>query len=325
MASSTPQNGTPVSSTPASGSSSTPSVPLPPPRPESLGAQGAVATPPDNGASATENANSAPTTASDAWSKNIVSNGDLPWAVVLMPTTSSGVGGVGESKHHLQVGDWVFGFFADGDSCQQPVIVGVIPGGAGAGSGSFGGDGSSGAGGVNGDDIKATNIPQTEAQKIVYNKLKAIGFTHVQSVGIMGNIQQESGFKLSAAGDSGSAHGICQWRFDRWANLKTFAANKGKSYNDLETQVEFIKHEMEKYPAATGYAMTLLNTAKTAEEAARAFCNFEKPRGYHFYGPGRDGTAKADGIGNRIGAAKQFDKQFAGSGAPATLPKPAGA
>ena len=53
---------------------------------------------------------------------------DLPWASVLMPTTSSGTSGVGETPHGLVEGSWVMGFFRDGNDAQDPVIMGTIMG-----------------------------------------------------------------------------------------------------------------------------------------------------------------------------------------------------
>jgi len=53
---------------------------------------------------------------------------ELPWASVLMPTTSSGTSGVGEGTHGLVEGSWVMGFFRDGNDAQDPVIMGTIMG-----------------------------------------------------------------------------------------------------------------------------------------------------------------------------------------------------
>ena len=50
----------------------------------------------------------------------------LPWASVVMGGISGSVGGVGWSVGLLQ-GSWVAGWFADGDSFQQPIILGAIP------------------------------------------------------------------------------------------------------------------------------------------------------------------------------------------------------
>ncbi len=51
---------------------------------------------------------------------------DLPWATVMMPTTSSGTSGIGDTPHGLMEGSWVVGFFRDGPSAQDPIILGSI-------------------------------------------------------------------------------------------------------------------------------------------------------------------------------------------------------
>ena len=50
---------------------------------------------------------------------------DLPWATVMMPVTSASLKGVG-GNHHLEVGSWVVGFFRDGPSAQDPMVMGSI-------------------------------------------------------------------------------------------------------------------------------------------------------------------------------------------------------
>tara|TARA_Y100000592_G_C5298910_1_gene234513 strand:+ start:65 stop:568 length:504 start_codon:yes stop_codon:yes gene_type:complete len=50
---------------------------------------------------------------------------DLPWATVMMPVTSASIKGNG-GNHHLEKGSWVVGFFRDGPSAQDPVVIGSI-------------------------------------------------------------------------------------------------------------------------------------------------------------------------------------------------------
>ena len=50
---------------------------------------------------------------------------DLPWATVMMPVTSASIKGNG-GNHHLEVDSWVVGFFRDGPSAQDPVVIGSI-------------------------------------------------------------------------------------------------------------------------------------------------------------------------------------------------------
>ena len=50
---------------------------------------------------------------------------DLPWSTVMMPTTTASIQGNG-SNHHLEIGSWVVGFFRDGRSAQDPLVMGSI-------------------------------------------------------------------------------------------------------------------------------------------------------------------------------------------------------
>lgn len=54
-----------------------------------------------------------------------IKNKELPWATVMMPSTSAGTPNVG-ANHHLEVGSWVVGFFRDGSSAQDPIVMGSI-------------------------------------------------------------------------------------------------------------------------------------------------------------------------------------------------------
>jgi hypothetical protein len=50
----------------------------------------------------------------------------LPWAVVLQPTTSSAISGIGDFAP-LQIGTRVYGFFMDGRDAQYPVVTHTVP------------------------------------------------------------------------------------------------------------------------------------------------------------------------------------------------------
>lgn len=50
---------------------------------------------------------------------------DLPWATVVMPVTNAAIKGNG-GNHHLEEGSWVVGFFRDGPSAQDPMVIGSI-------------------------------------------------------------------------------------------------------------------------------------------------------------------------------------------------------
>jgi hypothetical protein len=53
--------------------------------------------------------------------KNLIPSADLPWAHPMMPVNNSMVSTPKE-------GDYVVGFFLDGDSAQYPVVMGILPG-----------------------------------------------------------------------------------------------------------------------------------------------------------------------------------------------------
>ena len=59
--------------------------------------------------------------------KNALPTADLPWASCVLPTTSAGISGLGQSPSFIVEGAWVWGYFRDVDY-QEPVIIGTLPG-----------------------------------------------------------------------------------------------------------------------------------------------------------------------------------------------------
>ena len=55
-----------------------------------------------------------------------ITTNQLPWATVMGPTNSAHVSGVGTTTHGLVNGSWVVGFFRDGPSAQDPIIMGSV-------------------------------------------------------------------------------------------------------------------------------------------------------------------------------------------------------
>ena len=53
---------------------------------------------------------------------------DLPWASPVLPITSSGISGIGQSPLGLVEGSWVVGFFRDSTYAQEPIVIGSLPG-----------------------------------------------------------------------------------------------------------------------------------------------------------------------------------------------------
>jgi len=73
----------------------------------------------------TENLNRVKVRAYGYYDSEEIKTADLPWATVIMPVTSASIKGNG-GNHHLEVGSWVVGFFRDGPSAQDPMIMGSI-------------------------------------------------------------------------------------------------------------------------------------------------------------------------------------------------------
>jgi hypothetical protein len=51
----------------------------------------------------------------------------LPWALVLTPITNPAMDTIGTSATGIMNGSWVVGFFRDGKSAQDPVVLGTLP------------------------------------------------------------------------------------------------------------------------------------------------------------------------------------------------------
>ena len=74
--------------------------------------------------------------------------------------------------------------------------------------------------------------------------LLSLGVTREAAAAIVGNAQQESSITgHGPAGDHGTAHGMFQWRFDRFAALQQFAAARGKPWQDENTELAFAVEE----------------------------------------------------------------------------------
>ena len=101
------------------------------------------------------------------------------------------------------------------------------------------GSGDSDSGGV--EDI-ANGDMKANAQSISdYIKKHVKGATSEAIAGLLGNLQQESGLdpsKVEAGG--GGGHGLAQWTGARWNDLQRYAQSKGKSWDDLGLQLDFM-------------------------------------------------------------------------------------
>ena len=136
------------------------------------------------------------------------------------------------------------------------------------------------------------NIAGGNVQEKVWNALRSAGFSEYATAGAMGNIQAESGFNPGVEEQAnGVGFGLCQWSYGRRTKLEAYAASKGVSASDVDTQIEFLISELTPGGAgpAQGYATYQLvsyngyngdmwKNATSPEDAAVAFCwSFERP------------------------------------------------
>ncbi|WP_239740260.1 phage tail tape measure protein [Mammaliicoccus sp. P-M59] len=141
-----------------------------------------------------------------------------------------------------------------------------------------------------------SSLSGSSTQAKVWNNLKARGLTDAQVAGIMGNIERESGFKTNAKEAGGTGIGLVQWSFQRANNLKAYAKSRGKAWTDLQTQLDFLWHELNTSEIA---ALNALKKATSVTSASNIFQQkFER--------------AGVVAQGQRNAAAKKYYNQFKG-------------
>jgi hypothetical protein len=119
---------------------------------------------------------------------------------------------------------------------------------------------------------KGKSISSNEAIDYLVKK----GMTPAQAAGVVGNLIQESTLNSGAYNKSEGAYGLAQWRGSRLSDLQSFAASQGKSIDDVNTQLDFIMHELKGKESKAGQ---MLFASKTADEAAFNFGKYyERPK-----------------------------------------------
>jgi hypothetical protein len=116
------------------------------------------------------------------------------------------------------------------------------------------------------------------ATKSAFEFFTGKGYSTAAAAGIVGHLPIESGMNPAAVGDSGTSIGLAQWHKERADALKDYAASVGKPASDFQTQLDFIDRELHQPQFAPTLAK--LQGARTPEEAAHAFMDYERPAGY---------------------------------------------
>ncbi|PKR82603.1 phage tail tape measure protein [Heyndrickxia camelliae] len=135
---------------------------------------------------------------------------------------------------------------------------------------------------------------------VIWNYFKSKGLSDSAVAGIMGNLQQESGFSTSIVNPSSGATGLAQWLGGRLTNLKSFAKSRGTSYTDLQTQLDFLWKELNGSEKKT-LSYLLSNSGSSASTLAAGFERlFERSGG--------------SAVGARQNYANSIYSKYAGSG-----------
>ncbi len=159
----------------------------------------------------------------------------------------------------------------------------------------------------------STALAGNDNKEKIWNYLVGdMGFNDIQAAGIMGNIQQESGFDPKAENPSSGAYGVIQWLGSRKTGLQNFAKEKNLDVSDLSLQLSFMKKELE-----SGYkdqVLTPLKAAKTIKEAADIWLrHFEIP----CVGDSAEQCFVAELTETRLPNAEKIFQQYTGTAAPA--------
>jgi hypothetical protein len=101
----------------------------------------------------------------------------------------------------------------------------------------------------------------------IFRFFKQAGFSDNQAAAWVGNFVQESGLNPAIIQPNGEGHGLAQWGGGRFAALQEFAASKNKPWQDLQTQLEYVMHEL--HGSESG-AYGAIKSATTLDQAVNA-------------------------------------------------------
>lgn len=127
------------------------------------------------------------------------------------------------------------------------------------------------------ETVEITKEDNRTTEEVVWDYLKAAGYSDIQTAAIIGNLYQESGLNPARIESNGEGIGLVQWSFGRKQNLINYASSKGVDWSDLETQLEFLVSELDSKQFYQRYKDTFMNPYSVSE-ATEAFCfGFERP------------------------------------------------
>lgn len=136
-------------------------------------------------------------------------------------------------------------------------------------------------------------ITQYGNEARTYFYLRELKWTHKGTCAVMGNINQESGFRTTAISFDGyGSLGICQWTGGRRTNLENFLKARGFTNDSLEGQCAFLDFETKKGYVELYKSLTQ-ETSYTLIELTDKFCReWERPAEAYANYPRRESSAQ---------------------------------
>lgn len=216
-------------------------------------------------------------------SNNNIPQSDLPWAQVMIPSTSFGVSGLGAHPQILP-GALVFGIFIDGVASQLPLILGSLSrqeipttvqaqGRQDTATNPFAYDfNQSLYEGVDPENLVIDNLNQrkTVAVKFFIDN----GYTAEQAAGIVGTLVVLT--KLDPLFEEGDLRGIVGWNQlqNRWSRLANFAGrfSPAKDINSFDLQLIYILDELRNTKPDANSKLLLTNDVRGCGNDPRLSC-----------------------------------------------------
>ena len=142
--------------------------------------------------------------------------------------------------------------------------------------------------------------------RAAYQYFVSKGWSPAQSAGIVGGLQGETnGLNPVQTHDNGRGLGIAGWNGDRLTGLIQFAGAQDKSPTDLQTQLDYVDHELRTSESGAG---NLISASTTPQQAGHATLAYFRPSNWNLPGAHPERAQNASNFYNT------FNRPQTGSG-----------
>lgn len=162
------------------------------------------------------------------------------------------------------------------------------------------------------EQVSALNNPEIGSDKAkgAVRLFESKGYTREQAIGLVANLQAESGLNHKAVGDNGQAYGIGQWHPNRQADFKkAFGLDIRDSTYDQ--QLQFVAWELMNTESTARKKLLETKTPQDAAKAGRKYYERPDPKNAE-----RDDAIRVANAGALYAAIFRDDKGPAGAGKP---------